>query len=297
MEPFLKWPGGKRWLVNKYKNLSPGFSGTYFEPFLGGGAFFFAVDPDNAVLSDSNESLINAYKQIRKAPHKVAEALLDYQQKHSEDFYYEERDREHDSNFQKAVQFIYLNRTCFNGIYRVNLDGRFNVPIGTKTAVVMPNDNFQAVASRLRRKTIHTAGFVDSISETGEGDFVYADPPYTVKHNMNGFVKYNNKLFEWSDQERLHTSLKEASGRGAHVLVSNANHASIRALYAEGWFQYAVSRSSIISADPDCRGTTSELLISNYEIPELTTCRTDANAKILKPINSRSRGTTIQQLV
>jgi len=297
MDPFLKWPGGKRWLAQKYESLVPDHSGKYFEPFLGGGAFFFATNPDEAVLSDSNESLINAYKQVRKAPNKIADALAAYQLKHSENFYYEERDCEHESNFWKAVQFIYLNRTCFNGIYRVNLNGRFNVPIGTKTAVVMPNDNFLAVASRLRRKAIRTCGFAESISEAGKNDFVYADPPYTVKHNMNGFVKYNNKLFDWSDQERLQKCLREASDRGTRVLVSNANHASIRSLYAKDWFQYEVSRSSIISADPECRGTTSELLVSNYEIPELTAFEIDASANFPDPIDSRSRGTTIQQLV
>jgi DNA adenine methylase len=264
--PFLKWPGGKRWLVQDYRGAFPTVAGTYYEPFLGAGAVFFMTEPSDAYLSDSNGELVNVYKQIRKAPIKFGEALSRYHQKHDKEFYYRERARTYECNFRRAVQFVYQNRTCFNGIYRVNLEGQFNVPIGTKTAVVLPSDDFLAVANALRGKTLAVADYTDTIAKAGKGDFVFADPPYTVKHNLNGFVKYNDKLFQWSDQEKLHTALTAAGKRGARILISNANHASIRKLYSNGWRLHVVSRSTVISADSRRRGGTTELLISNFEL-------------------------------
>lgn len=263
--PFLKWPGGKRWLVQMFPEVFQGVKGTYYEPFLGAGAVFFMTAPERARLSDSNEQLINVYKQIRRAPGKFTDALEKYQTKHDKGFYYRERGREYESGFRRAVQFVYLNRTCFNGIYRVNLDGEFNVPIGTKTAVTLPSDDFFGAATALRGKTLVTANYDETIALAGKGDLVYADPPYTVKHNLNGFVKYNDKLFLWSDQEKLAASAQAAAKRGAKVIVSNANHESISRLYAD-WHQYEVSRSSVISADSEKRGQTTELLISNVEL-------------------------------
>ena len=139
MIPFLKWPGGKRWLVRQLSHKLPEFDGCYFEPFLGAGAMFLNLAPQDALLSDANSELINLYKQIRYSPKKFAESLAKYQDFHSEKFYYEERDRQYYDNFERALQFLYLNRTCFNGIYRVNLDGKFNVPIGTKNKCDTPN--------------------------------------------------------------------------------------------------------------------------------------------------------------
>lgn len=254
-------------MVQACSEAFPEVKGTYYEPFLGAGAVFFMTAPGRAHLSDSNEELINVYKQIRKAPLVFEQALKRYQNKHCKKFYYEERAMRYASNFERAVQFVYLNRTCFNGIYRVNLDGDFNVPMGTKTAVNLPSDDFVAVAAALRGKTLTVCNYDDAIAKAGRGDCIYADPPYTVKHNLNGFVKYNDKLFQWSDQEKLCAALSKAAARGAKIIVSNANHASIKALYCEGWRQYAVSRSSVISAGAEHRGSTTELLITNFDIP------------------------------
>jgi len=264
--PFLKWPGGKRWLVQSFQSAFVPVPGTYYEPFLGAGAVFFMTGPERAYLSDSNRDLINVYKQIRKCPHKFADELAIYHSKHSKAFYYREREQVHGSNFKKAVQFLYLNRTCFNGIYRVNLEGRFNVPIGTKTSVILPSDDFVSIAKALRGKTLEVSNYSDTIEKAGKNDFVYADPPYTVKHNLNGFVKYNDRLFQWADQEHLCLALTAASERGAKVIVSNANHDSIRHLYSVGWRRYVVPRSTVISADSERRGGTTELLISNFDL-------------------------------
>ncbi|WP_244459732.1 DNA adenine methylase [Roseomonas fluvialis] len=264
--PFLKWPGGKRWLVQDFGAAFVPVRGTYYEPFLGAGAVFFLTQPERAHLSDSNEALINVYKQIRCRPRQFEAKLKAYQELHSTSFYYEERERIYSSNFERAVQFVYLNRTCFNGIYRVNLNGVFNVPIGSKTAVILPTDDFCEIARALSGKTLSVCGYNETISRAGKNDFIYADPPYTVKHNLNGFVKYNEKLFQWRDQELLRDCLSAASRRGARVVVSNADHESISALYADGWHQYIVSRPSVISADSSHRRSTTELLISNFPL-------------------------------
>ncbi|MFT3671565.1 DNA adenine methylase [Aestuariivirga sp.] len=264
--PFLKWPGGKRWLVQDYPEAFPRVAGTYYEPFLGAGAAFFLTEPSAAHLSDANAELINVYKQIRRAPLKFAKALAVYHSKHDKAFYYRERAQNYACNFRRSVQFVYQNRTCFNGIYRVNLDGQFNVPIGTKNAVVLPSDDFLAVARLLRGKTLAVEDYSTAIAKAGKNDFIFADPPYTVKHNLNGFVKYNDKLFQWSDQEKLRASLEAASRRGARIVVSNANHESVRALYSRGWHLNVVCRSTVISSDPGKRGETTELLISNFPL-------------------------------
>ena len=138
--------------------------------------------------------------------------------------------------------------------------------LGQKTNVILPTDDFQEIAKRLRSRQLEACDFEDAIDLSEEGDFIYADPPYTVRHNFNGFVKYNDKLFDWSDQERLRNCLSEASDRGAYVVVSNANHDSIRELYAHNWNFYEVSRTSLISADAEYRGKTTEILITNFDL-------------------------------
>ena len=137
MLPFLKWPGGKRWLVERYPDLLPTKYGTYIEPFLGSGAVYFHLEPRKAILSDANEELIAAYEAIRSDPDVVRRHLRKHNREHNRDYYYAQRDNAPRTATTRAAQFVYLNRTCFNGIYRVNLNGVFNVPIGTKTGVVL----------------------------------------------------------------------------------------------------------------------------------------------------------------
>jgi len=157
---------------------------------------------------------------------------------------------------------IYLNRTCFNGIYRVNLEGNFNVPKGTKSSVVFDTDDFKAVAELLATADLRTSDFASVIEEAGQGDFVFADPPYTVNHNNNGFVKYNEKLFSWEDQQRLVVALARARGRGAMIVATNADHNSLRQLYRDaGFVLRSVERFSSISCTADSRKQFKELII------------------------------------
>jgi DNA adenine methylase len=268
LDPFLKWPGGKRWLVNQYDHLFPSEFNRYLEPFLGGGAVFFYLTPAKAILSDSNRELVNAYQCIKKYPDKIERRLASLQNTHSESAYYRIRGMEPKDALERAIRFLYLNRTCFNGIYRVNLKGNFNVPIGTKDLVEYPADYLRKIANSLRGASIKTADFEETIDKAEVGDFVFIDPPYTVMHNNNNFVKYNAKLFSWADQVRLAAAIKRAARRGAAIMISNADHRSVRQLYANFGTHSSVGRASILAADSFHRRKTTELLITNYDLPQ-----------------------------
>ena len=208
--PFLKWAGGKRWLTKYREALFDTEYERYIEPFLGSGAVFFDLCPERAILSDANGDLIETYHAIRDDWQRVYAYLQDYQQRHSKDHYYATREKTLRNPFTRAARFIYLNRTCWNGLYRVNKDGKFNVPIGTKSTVLLDSDNFSAIAEQLNKAEISTTDFEVTIEKCRQGDLLFVDPPYTVKHNHNGFIKYNETLFSWDDQVRLHHSLVEA---------------------------------------------------------------------------------------
>lgn len=201
--PFLKWAGGKRWLVAQHSILFPEEFERYIEPFLGSGAVYFHMRPRVALVSDANSSLIDTYREIREDWRNVANSLKRHHRNHTESYYYEERSRKHRSSHEKAAQFIYLNRTCWNGLYRVNLRGEFNVPVGTKTSVCLETDDFEGIARQLAGAELVHADFEQTIDRSANGDFLFVDPPYITRHNFNGFVKYNDKIFSWSDQERL----------------------------------------------------------------------------------------------
>lgn len=260
--PFLKWAGGKRWLSDRILQLASPIQGQYIEPFLGGGAVYFALKPPKALLSDVNTELINAYKAIRDDHEKVFSLLKAHHLAHSKEYYYRIRDYNPRCQYRKAARFIYLNRTCWNGLYRVNLNGQFNVPIGTKSAVLMPTDDWPTLSGLLSSAELVCGDFEDSIAQAGEGDLVFADPPYTVKHNFNGFIKYNDSLFSWSDQIRLRDAVVSAKRRGARVIVTNAHHESIKDLYKRHFRLESVSRASVLAGSAMHRGRYEELLIS-----------------------------------
>lgn len=262
MLPFLKWPGGKRWFVTRFADSLPHSFGRYIEPFLGSGAVFFHLQPERALLGDRNSELIEAYKAMKRDPEGVLAHLRRHQRDHCHEHYYRIRGAVPRTPATRAARFIYLNRTCFNGIYRVNLDGRFNVPIGTKTAVLLETDDFSGVARLLRRAQLRVSDFEPLIDQAVAGDLVFADPPYTVRHNNNGFVKYNEKLFTWDDQIRLAKALTRAADRGVRVVATNAGHKDIRELYQHDLFTHAdVTRYSAISSDRASRRSYQELVI------------------------------------
>lgn len=258
--PFLKWAGGKRWLMPLAKELSAHCTGLYIEPFLGSGAMYFGLRPSRAILSDSNVELIETYRAIATEWRDVVKKLLAHDRLHSPDYYYKIRASKPTSPSGKAARFIYLNRTCWNGLYRVNRAGVFNTPIGTKKRAVLDSDDFESVARLLSQSIICAGDFESSIDQAGAGDLIFADPPYTVRHQFNGFIKYNEQLFSWADQERLRNSLLRAKERGAIVMCTNADHASIRELYAGDFNIIPLSRYSAIAGSGGSRGNYAEVL-------------------------------------
>jgi DNA adenine methylase len=261
--PFLTWAGGKRWFVQRHPELFPKTFNRHIEPFLGAGSAFFYLKPTKALLGDTNSDLIAAYRGIKENWQSVVRSLKYHSRKHSDEYYYYARGMRPRNLVQRASRMIYLNRTCFNGIYRVNLRGEFNVPRGTKDTVLLDTDCFENVANLLRSADIRLADFEIVINEAKAGDFIFADPPYTVRHNFNGFIKYNEKLFNWSDQERLAKALYRSKCKGVSILSTNANHPSVRELYQDHGFDVkTTSRFSSISASSEHRKQFDELIIS-----------------------------------
>ena len=259
--PFLKWPGGKRWAVSRLAPLAERhLTGRYFEPFLGGGALFFALQPSMALLSDINEELINAYRLARSRPAALVAQLktLPVSKAHYDLL----RGQSGGRGLVRAARFLYLNRTCFGGIYRVNRQGHFNVPFGggERTPEPLWTRNLLVNASRaLKCAEIQTCDFEASIEEAGKGDFVYCDPTYTVAHDNNGFVRYNEKNFSWRDQERLASAITRAHRRGASVLLSNAHHFDIKDLF-EAPKRWVLRRTSSVCRDIAYRADVAEYL-------------------------------------
>lgn len=261
LPPFLKWAGGKRWFVNKYADIFPEKYKLYVEPFLGSGAVFFGLSPSHGILSDKNSELIQCYKEIKRVPREISDLLHLHQKLHSDDYYYEIRAASFSSSVEMAARFIYLNRTCWNGLYRVNKSGVFNVPKGTKSNVLISTDDFVSVAKMLKNFELMDLDFEPVIDASTKGDLLFVDPPYTVKHNYNGFIKYNQQLFSWDDQVRLKDALLRAKRRGVFVVATNANHESIKDLYGDGFSLVEVERASVIAGRSMFRGKYEELII------------------------------------
>jgi len=261
IQPFLKWAGGKRWLVKNYSNLIPRHFNRYIEPFLGSGAVFFYLQPNDALIGDTNKDLVETYQALKQDWKLLYVYLERHHARHNREYYYHVRSQIPSSNIEKAARFIYLNRTCWNGLYRVNLNGTFNVPIGTKTKVIYDDDQFGKISDLLQKAQIVGCDFEVLIDQASAGDFLFVDPPYTVRHNNNSFIKYNEILFSWADQERLFLSLVKAKERGAFVFATNAFHRSLIELYYGNFKTFPVSRMSAISSNVKTRRKFQELII------------------------------------
>ena len=262
LKPFLKWAGGKRWLFESGQFSLPEFEGRYIEPFLGGGAVFFGIRPKNALLGDTNGRLIELYTVIRDRPEEFERLLRQHASSHSKNYYYAIRSKRLRKPVTRAAQFMYLNRTCWNGLYRENKKGQFNVPIGTKQTVIFPDDDFEAWSRALEGTTLVQQDFEKTIETAQRGDFLFVDPPYTVRHNTNGFVKYNQDIFAWEDQVRLREVLDRAAGRGARFAMTNADHKSVRELYNGFGKPIQLGRYSVIAGNSSYRSQSTELLIT-----------------------------------
>lgn len=260
--PFLKWPGGKRWLAPVIAAfLRDHRPARYIEPFLGGGATFLAARPERALLGDVNAELITTYDVIRNDLPRLIDRLK--RLRVSENDFYAARSRKPRTPLTTAVRMLYLNRLSFNGIYRLNRKGEFNVPYGDgvrRLDTLWRQGILQAASHALQAAELFSCDFEVLLNRATRGDFVYCDPAYTVAHNNNGFRRYNERVFAWEDQERLAVAARKAVGRGATVLVSNADHDALIKLY-EGAHVQRVMRRSTVASNVAARGEVTEALI------------------------------------
>jgi DNA adenine methylase len=266
VKPFLRWAGGKSWLI-KYLDVIVGdlkFN-NYHELFLGGGSIFFALAPEKeAYLSDINEELINTYLMIQKEPEKVIYELKNY--KNEEKFYYMMRENETKDPILRAARFIYLNKTSFNGIYRVNNSGKYNVPYGFRSTYNIDEQNLYDTSYRLKNVTLRCNDFESSIDTIKKDDLVLLDPPYTVSHNENGFIKYNQKLFAMKDQIRLSEFIEKVKEKGAYYILTNAAHEKVIEIFdKEDDKRYLLSRTSLIGGKNSNRGKINEFVFTNIK--------------------------------
>jgi len=263
VEPLLKWAGGKRFLLKHIRKYLPSKYNRYYEPFFGGGALFFSEQPPKAYLSDTNEELINCYIQIANNPDGLIRKLKPM--RYDKEEYLKIRKKKSKNDLTRAARFIYLNRCCWNGLYRVNLKGEFNVPFGRyhTPRLIFDKESIYAISKSLKNTKLSVGDFEQTTKGIRKGDFVYFDPPYTVKHNNNNFIKYNEKVFSWGDQERLANYAGKLNVMGIKVMVSNADNDNIADLYPS-FNSYKIERKSVISGKTKGRGNVTELLLINY---------------------------------
>ena len=261
--PFIKWAGGKRALIPDIARLFPEKVDSYWEPFVGGGAVFFTFADriERATLSDSNEELVIAYQTVKDHVEDLIEALREHERSHKADTRYYGIVRKHEPGDALAIaaRFIYLNKTCFNGLYRVNKAGKFNVPKGSyKNPDICNADRLRAASKVLAKATIRVGDF-DRVTKPGEGDFLYCDPPYD-----DCFTLYQAGGFSGDDQARLRNAANTWRQSGADVLLSNSDTQTIRSLYATGWTLHEAEAPRRINSDGEGRGAVGELLITSY---------------------------------
>jgi DNA adenine methylase len=262
MRPFLRWAGGKRWLAVTGGVAIPR-AARYVEPFLGGGAMFFSQPIRTALLADLNPYLINAYRWMQADPELLFDLTQVHFNGHNSAYYYNVRQTLDSESAADAAAFLYLNRACFNGLFRVNLAGKFNVPVGTKVYQLSDKLEFIAWSEHLGQAEIIQGDFERIIDCCGEGDFLFVDPPYTVRHNSNGFIEYNEKIFSWEDQVRLAACLWKAKERGSAFLLTNADHQTVRGLYPQECAFASRERGTEMAGKTAHRGRTTELLVAS----------------------------------
>lgn len=260
---FLKWAGGKNWFVKHQSHRLPTNYQRYIDPFVGGGSLYFYLEPAQAVINDVNGELVTTYRAIQQDWQRVERKLREHRRRHSEDYYYQVRNTRPRQDYSIAARMIYLNRTCFNGIYRVNRAGKFNVPIGSPHPVITNADRFQERSRILQGTVINQGDFEPIIDQAMAGDFLFCDPPYAVLEE-NRFVSYTRNEFNWNDQIRLRDALVRAQQRNVKIIMTNVNHPEVRALYdgLNGFTLDEVSRYSSISGTKDGRQQYSELIVS-----------------------------------
>jgi DNA adenine methylase len=265
IRPFLKWAGGKTRLLPALRQSLPPRFNRYFEPFIGGGAFFFDLSPNQAVLGDSNPELISCYKVVREQPEALLASISKLRVSEAEFYRLRELDPETLPAVTRAARLIYLNKTCYNGLYRVNKHGKFNTPYGYPTNLKLVDAaNLLAASRSLKKARLLNTDFEVVLKTAKKGDFIYFDPPYVPVGKYSDFKRYTKNQFHEADQERLAEQFRELSARGCFVLLSNSFNERTAKLYSK-FLQRMVKMPRFVNCKGEGRGYVDELLISNYE--------------------------------
>jgi DNA adenine methylase len=274
--PFIKWAGGKGQLLTKMRPFFPlrREYNRYFEPFLGGGAVFFDLAPDQAVLSDSNRELVIAYEIVRDDLKGLIELLREHEREHRRrPVHHYDKVRSlvpsSLSDVERAARMIYLNKTCYNGLYRVNRDGMFNVPMGRHLNPKICDEKTLLAANKaLQGARLNAGGYADVIKGAAEDDFVYLDPPYHSAGATTTFTAYTEDGFTDQNQVELAKLYAKLDSSGCLLLLSNSDSSLVRNLYAE-YTITPIEASRLITCVPSRRGTkVTELLVTNYDPPD-----------------------------
>lgn len=271
-KPIVKWAGGKRQLLSKIRRMIPADFGCYFEPFLGGGAVLFALQPRNAVVNDINQELINMYRVVRDNPSELVKLLKSYE--NSKEAYLNIRSWDRNaatyamlSPLQRASRLIYLNKTCFNGLYRVNSKNQFNVPYANPSHPDIVNEKkIHAVSEYLCNNDVELCcyDFGEVLSNVETNDFVYLDPPYDPLSQTSSFTSYSSGGFDRDEQKRLKKCCDMINDRGAKFLLSNSSTEFIAELY-KNYRIKTVKAKRAVNSDGEGRGEIDEVLVYNYD--------------------------------
>ena len=275
IRPIVKWAGGKRQLIPELLKRSPESWDTYFEPFIGGAAFLLALYNNNrirhAVISDVNRELINVYETIKARPDELLDSLADEKFKNEKESFYENRIRYNEiintpqEPVLRAAYFIYMNRHCFNGLWRVNKSGTFNVPFGSYKNPSLPDRaHIHKLSDALQQVEILHADFAETVKTAKEGDFVYFDPPYIPVSDTAHFTSYNASGFSFEEQQRLAQVFAELADRGVCAMLSNADVPAVHELYQD-FTVSVVAANRMINRDASKRKGSSEVIVTNYQ--------------------------------
>lgn len=274
ISPILKWVGGKRQLLKEIKGLIPKQITTYVEPFIGGGALFFDLQPNKAIINDYNEELINVYRVVKEEPEKLLIILEEHHKLNSEDYFYKIRALDRNDNYkdmsyiEKAARIIYLNKTCYNGLFRVNQAGQFNTPYGKyKNPNIINRPTILAMSkyfNEMKSLKIISGDYANTLKGLKKGSFVYFDPPYLPISSSSSFTGYTDQGFGYDEQVRLKTECDKLNKRGIRFMLSNSDHPLIRELYKE-YTIITVRANRAINSNVNKRGEINEVLVINYE--------------------------------
>lgn len=251
--PFLKWAGGKTQMISDLLKFAPAKFNKYIEPFIGGGALFFNLSHPNSIISDLNEELVITYKQVKENIYEVLAVLESYV--NSEEFYYKIRSVNPStlSDSERAARLIYLNKTCFNGLFRVNKKGEFNVPYGKRNGPFLNKKNLIGASDYLQNTEIYHLDYKETLKKYAKkGDFIFLDPPYQPVGKFSDFKRYTKEFFYENDQIELASIFKDLTNKGCYVMLTNSDHPFILDLYKEFHIE-TIETKRLISSNPNTR--------------------------------------------